>query len=82
MPYDTVVAKIKAAETLKFGHFAFLGIGALVTVFADVFAPSVRLVALASHRVLNCFCGTSETNPVVAICRLGGKNTFGSFLAV
>ncbi len=32
VPYDTVVAKIKAAETLKFGHFAFLGIGALVTV--------------------------------------------------
>ena len=32
VPFDTVVAKIKAAETLRFGHFAFLGIGALVTV--------------------------------------------------
>ena len=32
VPFDTVVAKIKAAETLRFGHFAFLGIGALSTV--------------------------------------------------
>jgi hypothetical protein len=32
VPFDTVVAKIKAAETLRFGHFAFLGLGALATV--------------------------------------------------
>ncbi len=32
VPYDTVVAKMKAAETLRWGHFAFLGMGALVTV--------------------------------------------------
>jgi len=32
VPFDMVVAKIKAAETLQFGHFAFLAIGAFATV--------------------------------------------------
>lgn len=32
VPYDTVVSKMSAAETLRFGHFLFLGIGALATV--------------------------------------------------
>lgn len=32
VPYDTMVAKIKAAEPLNWGHFVFLGIGVLATV--------------------------------------------------
>ena len=32
VPYDTMVSKISAAEHINFGHYLFLGIGALATI--------------------------------------------------
>jgi hypothetical protein len=32
VPYDTIVSKISAAEHINFGHYLFLGIGALATI--------------------------------------------------
>ena len=72
VPYDTVGGENSGGRDAQSWSFCIFWHWRARDGFADVSAPSVRMVALASYRVFNCFRGTSEVDPVVAICCLGG----------